>query len=150
MNYIEKYALVNKDIVGEIQGAVYDKYENSWHYYLEKELQKKEDCDLIFNTIIKSKIDNVAILHNIAVLQYYRGQGYGKSLIEMFEQETFKAQITILVADMLSPQKKGFKLLKWYQNLGYYIFTEQKETVIMIKTKDPYIIQKMGLYLILM
>lgn len=148
MNYIEKYVLVNKDIVGEAQGVLYDKDDNNWIYYLEREIVKKSDLEFFLNVILNDKnINKISILHNLEVLFPYRGKGYGKQLVSLFEDETKEADISILVADMLMSQKKNFRLIYWYQCMGYLSFVEQKDTVIMVKTKDEKIIQKLDLFL---
>lgn len=147
MNYIEKYVLVNEEIVGEAQGILYDKNDEKWIYYLEREINKKSDLELFLNVLLNdNNINKISILHNLNVIFPYRGIGYGKKLISLFEKEVKEAEISILVADMLISQQKNFRLIYWYQRMGYLSFVDQKDTVIMIKTKNKQIIQKLDLF----
>lgn len=78
--------------------------------------EDKEILGAIFSKIGPSKSGNMLVIESLQVLNKYRNNGVGKSLLKHIVKEASKNHI--LNISMLSPEKNDFPS-SWYERIGF-------------------------------
>ena len=106
---------------GNVRAVIHNELsyvENWFSKYFDQENQ-----ELIIEKLLSMDSDPfpIAFLNNVNVEDEYRGQGYGNSIYEYYENWATSngANYSILVADVDETQQDGFDLNKWYESYEY-------------------------------
>lgn len=85
--------------------------------------------------ILMGNYGNIAILHNIEVIEEERGKGMGNRLLSRFESEADECYANAVVLAVGTIYENNINLVEWYENRGYNIFvgTGNDQTPILVK-----------------
>lgn len=123
--YIE-YSIPSDDYIGSILGHINLTLESiEFHnYFVHNQRLNDENLNLLKEHLKGQKF---SILMNMEVDENFRGEGYGKELIDTFINKS--NEIIVLIADI----QDSFFIESWYESLGFQTIASHLGFPIMIK-----------------
>ena len=119
---------------GAIDGYTVSVNEENYKNYLISETNDKEKSKIIIEAIEKNG-NEVLVIKNLNIEEEFRGQGFGKMLMEDAMSESC-ADIIVLVADAYESQLPGFVLENFYKKFDFETIIETGAGPLMIYPKE--------------
>lgn len=106
--------------------------EHKFYEAIETYCHMDEDLINDFLMYIEDRVEHPGFLANIRVSSNARGQGFGRNLMDAFQQ-SFASQtdMDFLIAHIDNPQEDGFQLLHFYRGYGFEPVIEEDGMVLM-------------------
>lgn len=94
--------------------------EHSFYSALDRYCHMSEDLINDFLMYVEDRVEIPGFLANIRVSSNARGEGFGRKLMEAFEQSFANhTDMDFLVAHTDNPQENGFDLIAFYRKYGF-------------------------------
>lgn len=117
---------------GSLDGYVANASEVFIGNYLESQ---KIDASRVMPILIESG-ERTALLKTLYVIDEYRGEGIGASLMGYFIDAASDCTSMMLICDQHETQAEGFDLAEWYESLGFICAFETSSGPLMVYPKE--------------
>lgn len=136
MEYLKKFKSEKGELNAIIAIEDYEIDEISDSFAMNSDISESK-LDLIFDYLREHKL-KVGFISSFEVSEEYRGQGAGRELIDLFnEQVTKTTDIDLLFARNNNKQKEGFNLEDFYKRNGFKsVFLESGDILMVTKGYD--------------
>jgi len=106
---------------GAVYGYIVNFKSESFKNYIKEEISDLKKSDKIINFIENKEFENILVIKNLNVYDGYKGNGYGRGLLE---DALSRCDIAILISDSHEIQEKGFNLDKFYESSDFQKITD--------------------------